>query len=227
MAYIYRHIRLDKNEVFYVGIGSDNQGHYDRARERVGHSLFWKKIINKSKYYWEIILDDLTWEEACEKEKEFIKLYGRRNLGTGTLCNLTDGGDGVIGLVHSNESKLKMRDSHLGKKLTEEHKRKIGLKSKGKPRTDKEKALLRLANLGKRHTEITKLKISFKKMGTKTTSHQKIMVSLANSKLILNIQTGIYYESIKEASQSSNYTLGTLYSMLAGFRPNNSNLIYA
>ena len=37
MAYIYRHIRLDKNEPFYIGIGSDVEGKYKRAnRKRIG-----------------------------------------------------------------------------------------------------------------------------------------------------------------------------------------------
>ena len=32
MAYVYRHIRLDKNEPFYIGIGSDKT--YKRANAR-------------------------------------------------------------------------------------------------------------------------------------------------------------------------------------------------
>ena len=32
MAYLYRHIRLDNNEVFYIGIGSDSEGYYKRAK---------------------------------------------------------------------------------------------------------------------------------------------------------------------------------------------------
>ena len=31
MAYLYRHIRLDKNVPFYVGIGDDKEGLYKRA----------------------------------------------------------------------------------------------------------------------------------------------------------------------------------------------------
>lgn len=95
MAYVYRHIRLDKNEVFYVGIGSDNLGKYTRAHstKRGDH---WKNIFNNTEIIVEIMLDDLTWEEACEKEKEFIKLYGRKDLNLGTLINLTDGGDGTL-----------------------------------------------------------------------------------------------------------------------------------
>ena len=72
-------------------------------------------IVNKSEYEVEVLFDELSWEEACEKEKEFIALYGRKDLKTGSLANMTEGGDGVIGIL-----------------FTDEHKRKIGEKSKGR-----------------------------------------------------------------------------------------------
>jgi len=35
MAYIYRHIRLDKNEPFYIGIGDNShEGTYPRAHSK-------------------------------------------------------------------------------------------------------------------------------------------------------------------------------------------------
>lgn len=94
MVYVYRHIRLDTNKPFYIGIGSDEN--YKRANNPWGRSQYWKNIISKTPYKVDIILDDLSWEEACEKEKEFIKLYGRVDIGEGILVNLTDGGEGVI-----------------------------------------------------------------------------------------------------------------------------------
>ena len=42
MAYVYRHIRLDKNEPFYIGIGSD--ANYSRSRGR----LFYINKKNKN-----------------------------------------------------------------------------------------------------------------------------------------------------------------------------------
>lgn len=96
---LYRHIRLDKNEVFYVGIGKDISRAYSKLRSR-----FWKIITDKTDYRVEILFDDIaTWEEACEKEKEFIKLYGRKDIGTGTLVNLTDGGDGSINRISTKK----------------------------------------------------------------------------------------------------------------------------
>lgn len=104
MAYVYRHIRLDTNKPFYVGIGSDDNGKYKRAYNKSKRNIFWKRISNKSDYRIDIVLDGLTWEEACQKEKELIVLYGRYNKNLGTLCNLTDGGDGTLGAIQSIET---------------------------------------------------------------------------------------------------------------------------
>jgi hypothetical protein len=95
MAYVYTYTRLDKNEVFYVGIGSDSK--YKRAKNISSRTDYFKKIINKSKYKLDIVFDDLTWEKACLKEIEFIALYGRKDLKTGTLINFTNGGEGRKG----------------------------------------------------------------------------------------------------------------------------------
>lgn len=103
MAYIYRHIRLDKNVPFYIGYGSGNS--YRRASDNSKHrrSEFWGRVANKTDISVEIVLDGLSREEAIAKEKELIALYGRINIGTGTLVNLTDGGDGGAGQVFSKE----------------------------------------------------------------------------------------------------------------------------
>jgi hypothetical protein len=95
MAYLYRHIRLDNNEPFYIGIGSDN-GYY-RAKS-LKRNIFWKRITSITNYEIEIMFEDISYEEACNKEKEFIKLYGR-SINGGTLCNLTDGGEGTLGIL--------------------------------------------------------------------------------------------------------------------------------
>lgn len=124
MAYLYRHIRLDKNEVFYVGIGSDTN--YSRSKAKIGRNKIWKSITNKSPYEVEIILDGLSWEEACKKEVEFINLYGRRDLGNGTLVNLTNGGEGTLGTIRGEQWKEKQSKSHKGRKCkpwSEEHRR--------------------------------------------------------------------------------------------------------
>ena len=109
MAIVYRHIRIDKNEPFYIGIGDkENRAYSQRSRNR-----FWKNIA-KQGYEVEILFEDLTWEQACEKEKEFIALYGRRDLKAGTLVNLTDGGEGTLGYGHKEETKGIIRSKLKG-----------------------------------------------------------------------------------------------------------------
>lgn len=114
--YVYRHIRLDKNEPFYIGIG--NKKNYERAYQTKPdrRNQIWGKIYSKTNIEIEIILEGLTKIKASEKEQEFIKLYGRKDLGTGTLCNMTDGGDGIWNCVRSEETKEKLRQQKLGDK---------------------------------------------------------------------------------------------------------------
>jgi hypothetical protein len=106
MACIYKHIRPDTNDVFYVGIGKK----LNRAYNIYNRNKNWKNIVNKNKgvFLVEILYSNITWEEACQKEKEYIKKYGRSDLGLGTLCNLTDGGEGIMNLKHSLKTKIKI-----------------------------------------------------------------------------------------------------------------------
>lgn len=55
------------------------------------------------------MFSDLTWKLTCDKEKEFIKLYGRSDNGTGILVNHTDVGEGSIGVIQSKEANEKRR----------------------------------------------------------------------------------------------------------------------
>lgn len=119
--YLYRHIRLDKNEVFYIGIGkkykenfTTHSSEYKRAyAKEKDRSQFWKNVVSKSEYKIEIVLESDDYSFIKEKEKEFISLYGRRNLGTGTLVNLTDGGEGTIGRIPTEIAIQKTKEAHM------------------------------------------------------------------------------------------------------------------
>lgn len=121
--YLYRHIRLDKNEPFYIGIGSksgedykDFKSEYNRAFSKQRRdSKIWKLITKKTSYSVEILLESDDYSFIKEKEKEFIKLYGRIDKNTGCLSNMTDGGDGTIGWVPSEENINNMKKAHIGR----------------------------------------------------------------------------------------------------------------
>ncbi len=123
MPIVYQHRRLDTNEVFYVGIGNT----INRAYSKRSRNKYWKHIIDKTDYIVEIVLEDITWEEACQKETELIKQYGRKDLNEGSLVNMTDGGDGSLNLIPTVETRNKMSISQKKverKPLSEEVKNK-------------------------------------------------------------------------------------------------------
>ena len=126
MAVVYRHIRLDKNQPFYIGIGNEKSRAYDKK----SRTNWWKNIAKKG-YEVEILFEDIDFEEAIKKEIEFVALYGRKNNKTGILVNLTDGGQGTIGYKHTEESIEKCRTAAKNQVRTLESRLKIGLASKG------------------------------------------------------------------------------------------------
>lgn len=182
---VYRHRRLDTNEIFYVGIGASKY----RAYSKKSRNSLWKNIVNKVGYSVEIITTCETWEEACQIEQYLIKYYGRRDLGLGSLVNLTDGGEGRINLVVSDETRQKIRDANLGIKKSEETKAKIS-----KTQT------------GKKHTEETRLKMSEARKGGKNPTAKKV----------INTVTGVIYDTIKEAAEIENIKYYTLKAQLTG-----------
>ena len=154
---LYRHVRLDKNEVFYVGIGNPK-----RPYDRYFRNNWWKNIVAKTDYKIDILFDDLTWEEACEKEKEFISLYGRRDLGKGPLVNLTDGGDSIKGYVMTQEHKNKISKANKGNtyRLSEETKRRIGKAAKGRKHSKETKDKLKKLAKGRNSKAILQFDLS-------------------------------------------------------------------
>ncbi|MET5115706.1 NUMOD3 domain-containing DNA-binding protein, partial [Burkholderia pseudomallei] len=73
----------------------------------------------------EIVIENVTEKEANEKEVELILYYGRRDLGTGTLVNMTNGGEGTCGRTVSKETRKKISDSNRGKVRSEEARKKM------------------------------------------------------------------------------------------------------
>jgi hypothetical protein len=131
MAVVYQHRRRDTNEVFYVGIGYTR----NRASELVNRNKYWHNVVEKVGYEIDILIEGLTWEDACEVEKGLIHDLGRKDLNAGMLVNMTEGGEGGSahkGYSHSVESKQKMSEAKKGRKLSEETKKKMSEARKGK-----------------------------------------------------------------------------------------------
>jgi len=121
MAVVYLHKKKNTDDVFYVGIGSNEKRAYS-IRDR---NIHWKRVVNKYGYDVEIIESDIEWGTACNKEKSLIKEYGRDN-----LTNMTDGGEGLVNpseevreklrYPKSESHKQKLREYQIGVKQSEE-----------------------------------------------------------------------------------------------------------
>lgn len=107
MAVVYLHYKKDNNELFYVGIGKSHQ----RAYSQKSRNKLWRNIVEKHGYKIVFYKKDISIEEAKSIEIYLIKKHGRIDNKTGTLCNLTDGGDGQFNMSeftkHSISKKLK------------------------------------------------------------------------------------------------------------------------
>lgn len=161
MPYVYSHTRLDKNEVFYIGVGSDTDNLYTRAHDKNERNEHWKNIVANTDYKIEILFDSISWEEALKKEIEFIALYGRRDKKTGTLVNMTDGGEGTVGYIFSDETKNKIskatkgRPSHRkGKTLSQNHIQNLSGKKRA-PFSKERKLKMSLSRTGKKRATFT------------------------------------------------------------------------
>lgn len=123
--YVYR---LVSNDVpFYIGKGKKTEN-YNRIDY---HLNYWfhnknKKLTNKIKklngiFDVEIIFESSNEMECLDLETQLISEIGRQN-----LCNLTDGGEGVSGFNHSEETKQKISIAKKGHKcFTDEWRKKI------------------------------------------------------------------------------------------------------
>jgi hypothetical protein len=142
---------------FYVGKGKgDRANHHLKYESHAKTNTFKKSVIQKIRRDGKepkvmIWSDALSETQAFDMEKSLIERFGRRDLKTGILTNLSDGGYG-----------------NAGRKFTEEHRRKLSEAAKGRKHTDEAKAKMSKKRKGVLASEKTKQKLSEVKKGRGT-----------------------------------------------------------
>ena len=187
--YVYMYLK-ENGTPFYVGKGKGNRhlAHLQEAKKsstkdtnRLKINTI-KKMLNEGKEPKIVFIDkNINEDSAFELEEFLISEIGRIDLKTGTLTNLTNGGDGAAGQSrdmtgennpnfgktgelcywwgrkHTEETKLKMSEVQTGRVMTEEHKTNMR-----KPKSEKGRANIAKARKESlyRPSEETKLKLS-------------------------------------------------------------------
>jgi len=132
--------------------------------------------------YGDIRIEWLDWAE-----REMIKYH---NCLVPYGYNISLGGNNPMrGRKHTEESKIKMSHARKGILLSEEHKRKLSEAHKGKPNNQ----------LGLKRSTRARERMSLAKKGRK-------MPWLDHPKPVICIETGVVYNSIKEATGKTGLT---------------------
>ena len=113
--YVYAYLREDLSP-YYIGKGSGKRA-WEHGKKDVTHPPNNKALI--------VLLEtNLSEVGAFALERRYIRWYGRKDLETGILRNMADGGQGPSGAMKSESHKQKIRESNLGKKRSEKTKQK-------------------------------------------------------------------------------------------------------
>lgn len=113
-AYVYGHYKADTGELFYIGKGTGK-----RAWKRDKRNPHWQNIVDKHGYIIKILYENLSDEEAFNKEKELITEIGLEN-----LTNITEGGEGLTSESAKLLGQRNVQNPEWRKKITESNQRK-------------------------------------------------------------------------------------------------------
>ncbi len=157
-------------EPFYIGKGCRNRKDFHKYEklDKKDNSHKARKIRNIFKETGKDPIVQkidrfLSEEDAFKREIEIISMIGRQNYG-GPLCNMTDGGEGAVGRVQTEEEKEKRRrsralfleknpDHFKGRKISEETRRKLSALFKGRKISEEQKRRISEKHKGRKLSE--------------------------------------------------------------------------
>lgn len=194
------------------GNGYSRQKHFYAAIKKYG----WENIKH------EILFENLSKEDACQKEIELIAQYKSNDPEFGYNQSL-GGESGNFGRRHSEETKQKMSEAQKGEKnhgfgkhLSEETKAKLSKANKGKIISEETRKKMSERQKGVRLSEETKKKISEAHKGKPLSKEHVAKIAEANKKTVICIETGELFNSVKEAAEYAKVNQSHLSNVLCG-----------
>jgi|SRR5579859_62570 len=158
--YTYLWLREDGTP-YYVGKGRGRRAFTNR-----GHTIYKPDDPSRT-----ILLYFSTEREALDCEITLIGRYGRKDIGTGCLRNMTAGGDGVSGYRHTEEGRRRSGAANIGNTYHKGHRhsgearRKMGEANRGKTLSPEHRRKISIIHRGKEVSEETRKKMSASRTG--------------------------------------------------------------
>jgi len=176
---------------FYVGKGKGNRAwKHSKFVKSNGCNSFKYNVIRKINEQGlepiiKIIDSNLSEQIAFELEMFMIDMLGRRNNNTGMLTNMTDGGEGVSGYKHSEESKQRISEANKGKIISEESKQRMR-----KPRSEAGRLAIRQAKQNSTYvvSDETRKNMSIARKGKPSGRKGKVNSAESNLKRSLTLK---------------------------------------
>lgn len=185
------------------------------------------------------VIEECSIELLNERERYWQDFYNVLDLKFGLNCMLTNTKDRsgrlsdetklkIKSFKMTDEMKQKISKTHKGKIKTEQHKKRISESNKGKKMSDESRKKMSLAKSGKSGTEQFYKSCHMSNLGKKFTKEHKLKISLSNknAKIVLDLSTGVYYNSSAELSRLYNFKHSTIRSKLNGHSNNNTQFRY-
>ena len=246
------HTRKSDGRIFYIGIGDKYRPYEKNGRNKYWYNTVNKheydvKILAEGLTWEEACNIEIKMIAFYGRRKPSPK-----NLNYGCLVNMTDGGEGSKGVIISEETRKKMSEAMKGKTHTEETRKKIsnlhkvnGIKppsQKGYKHTEESRKKIGDASKGKTHTEEARKNMSLAQKGRNVSEEARKNMSKAqkkignkppaqwgkkhNSKIVLDTNTGVFYDNGAEVADLYNFNRMTFSNWLNGKRPNKTSFKY-
>lgn len=205
--HIYKVTNLINGKV-YVGQHNGAKRYYFASGTLINRAI---KKYGKENFDREIIVEgDFNADELNNLEIKYIKKFkSYYHDYPDNGYNLTTGGEGNSGWVVSDETKDKLRASMKKVWSDDSYKQRLSEASRGQVSWNKGKKI---------YNESFTQKMSGE-------NNPMYGVTPKNAKIVINLETGIFYDSVSEACSTTNYGRSYFGRMLSGNRINKTPFI--
>jgi len=181
IPYVYR-IGWTKLNTWYIGVRHSKTCHpNDLWITYFTSSKHVRKFreLNGEPDHIEILKEFDNKKDACEFEEQKLREFdvlNKDNWLNKSISGYFYGEPFIKGKHHDEETKQKIREKHLGRKQTEEHKRKRAEARRGQKHSEESKQKMREKALGRKWSEEDKLKMSIARKGQSKPESMKIKI---------------------------------------------------